>query len=429
VISESTAAREGSSPTSGVREGAVDMSESESAVESSVLAEPLHLGKRVMRNRIVQAPLSVCYAGLDGQVTPKTIAHYARRAAGGVGMVITENFAISDAGRQLPRHGLVSGPEHVPGLTRLARAIQSHGALAVLQVVHAGRYAGPWEEYDARRRLAPSAVAFPLTGDRLVTPAEMTRAEIDEVTEQFVRAAVLARQAGFDGVELHGAQGFLLSSFQSPRMNHRSDEYGATFAGRTRLTLEVTKAVLEAVGDDVLVGFHLMSDEMMPGGWEPSDAVRLAQLLGDLGVDFIAPIPTTFESLRDQLSRGRADPTALHPEVFRSISEATTVPLFANGGLGHPARAESVVANGVASAVMLGRSVLADPDWADKHLGRIDEPLITCACNPPTCLATQLSGAICHAWSPDDQKRGFVGTLDGVEKSEGRPHFETAAGC
>ena len=198
-------------------------------------------------------------------------------------------------------------------------------------------------------------------------------------------------------------------------MNHRSDEYGGNFAGRVRLTLEVTQAVVEAVGDDMLVGLHLMSDEMMPGGWEPSDAVRLAQLIGNLGVDFIAPIPTTFESLRDQRSRGNGDPTRLRPEVFRSISEVTTVPLFANGGLGHPATAESVVAEDVAAAVMLGRAVLTDPDWANKHLGRNEHPLVTCRCEPPTCLATQISGAICHAWSPDDQRRGYVGAPAGEQ--------------
>jgi 2,4-dienoyl-CoA reductase (NADPH2) len=394
------------------------------AAASPVLAQPLDFGKRVMRNRIVQAPLSVCYADLDGHVTPKMIAHYARRAAGGVGMVITENFAISEAGRQLPRHGLVCGPEHLPGLTRLARAIQSHGALAVLQVVHAGRYAGPWEEYEAKRRLAPSALPFPLTADRVVTPAEMTPEEIEEVTQAFVRAAELARHAGFDGVELHGAQGFLLSSFQSPRMNKRADEYGGSFTGRTRLTLEVAQAVLEAVGEDMLVGFHLMSDEMMPGGWEPSDAAHLAAMISHLGIDFIAPIPTTFESLRAQRGRGHGDATALRPEVFQLIAEVSTVPLFANGGLGDPATAESVVADDLAAAVMLGRAVLTDPDWADKYLGRTDEPLVTCSCDPSTCLATQMSGTVCHAWSPGDQERGFVGTLVAVDESEGHSHAD-----
>jgi 2,4-dienoyl-CoA reductase (NADPH2) len=376
----------------------------------SQLGEPLDLRKRVMRNRIVQAPLSVCYAEPDGQVGHKTISHYERRATGGVGMVITENFAISEEGRQLPRHGLIAGREYLQGLTQLAERITAQGALAVIQVVHAGRYAGPWERYEEARRFAPSAVPFELTANRVVTPAEITREEIHTVTDQFVRAALLAREAGFDGLEIHGAQGFLLASFQSPRMNTREDNYGGDYDGRVRMTVEVVEAVVDAVGDDMLIGYHLMSDEMMPGGWTVEDAAVLAGLLTDRGVDFIAPIPTTFESLRLQRTLTGTDPTKFSEHAFRTIAETTKVPLFANGGLGDPRVAERVLADGLAAAVMLGRPVLTDPDWARKALGGSHEPIVVCSCGPPTCLATQMTGTICHAWSPDDQAQGYVGT-------------------
>ncbi|MFG1667721.1 NADH:flavin oxidoreductase [Streptomyces sp. Y7] len=374
------------------------------------LAEPLDLGKRVMRNRIAQAPLSVSYGSPTGEVTAATIGHYARRAAGGAAMVMTENFAISQSGRQLPRQCLISGPEFLDGLTELASAIHAHGALAVIQIVHAGRYAGPWEQYEAARRLAPSAVPFPLTADRTVTPAEATHEELDQARQDFVSAARLARDAGFDGVHVHGAQGFLLSSFQAPRMNKRSDAYGGDFEGRTRLAREVVADIVDAVGDDMLVGYHLMSDEMMPGGWQPAEAARLAHDLEEIGVDFIAPIPTTFESIREQVRLTGNDPTVFNADVFRTISAATGTPLFANGGLGSPVDARAVLEKGLADVIMQGRPLLVDPDWSHKTLNGNEDSIVVCPCDPAaTCKRTQLTGVVCHSWSEADQAKGFVG--------------------
>ncbi|MFJ8106548.1 NADH:flavin oxidoreductase [Streptomyces sp. NPDC096132] len=379
------------------------------AVEQDRLAEPLDLGKRILRHRIVQAPLSVSYGSPTGEVTAATVGHYARRAAGGAAMVMTENFAVSQAGRQLPRQGLISGPEYLDGLSELASAIKSHGALAVIQIVHAGRYAGPWEQYEAARRLAPSAVPFGLTATRTVTPAEATLEELEQARREFVAAARLARDAGFDGVHVHGAQGFLLSSFQSPRMNKRSDEYGGDFDGRTRLAREVVSDILDAVGDDMLVGYHLMSDEMMPGGWGPSEAARLAHGLGEIGVDFIAPIPTTFESIREQVRLTGNDPTVFNADVFREISAATDTPLFANGGLGSPGDARAVLDKELADVIMQGRPLLVDPDWSHKALNGKEDSIVVCSCDPATCKTTQLTGVVCHSWSEADQSRGFVG--------------------
>lgn len=364
------------------------------------LSQSLTIGSRTMRNRIIQAPLSMCYQDLDGRVTDRTIAHYARRARGGVGMVITENFAVDVSGRQMPRQGFVSSEEYVPGLQRLAASIRGHGALAVLQLVHAGRYAGPWEQYGARRRLAPSPTAFELTPGRIVTPQEITRDEMSDVVASFARATQLAVRAGFDGVQLHGAQGFLLSEFMSPRMNRRTDAFGADIAGRTAFVLETVDAVVAAAAGQILVGFHLLSDEYMPDGWRPDDAAWLASQLSDHGIDFISPVPGTFESLRAQLAFGAAsDRGAYDPLAVGAIRSRARMPLFANGGLGDAARAERVIASGVADAVMLGRPLLTDPDWAVKVLAGRASEVINCDCDPPTCLRTQLTGTICHAWA------------------------------
>ena len=180
------------------------------------LFEPLQLGAATARNRIMHAPMSVCYGDEAGFVTRPEVEHYARRARGGAGTVITENFAVSESGRQMPKQTVVSLDAHVAGLTELAGAVKAHGALAMVQLVHAGRYAGPWDVYHEARRLAPSAVPFELTAGRIVTPQEITPEEIAGAIEEFGRAAELCERAGFDGVDVHGAQGFLISEFLSP---------------------------------------------------------------------------------------------------------------------------------------------------------------------------------------------------------------------
>ena len=375
---------------------------------TSPLAEPLALGGRTMRNRIVLAPMSVCYGDTDGRITANMVEHYARRAAGGAAMVITENLAVSGAGRQLPRQALINDEKQLPGLTALAQAIRREGALAVVQIVHAGRYAGPWEEYEARRRLAPSAVEFELLPGRRVTPAEITVEEMKEVRAEFARATRLARAAGFDGVEIHGAQGMLLSSFHSPRMNRREDGYGTD---RNRFTREVVADVIEAAGGELLVGLHLSSDEMMEGGFTPAEAVVTAREVEALGVDFIVPIPTTFESLRVRRTiEPEVDPTSYSPEVAAALSGAVSVPIFANGGLGDAESANAVIAAGHCAAVAVARALFTDPDWPRKVLtGR--EPS-RCNCVPMTCLRTQMTGAVCHSWPQHILDRGFWGMDD-----------------
>lgn len=370
------------------------------------LFEPLTLGRRTAPNRIVHAPMSVCYGEADGTVTRAEVEHYARRAQGGAGTVITENFAVSAAGRQMPLQTLVSEPAHVPGLRAIADAVHEHGALAMVQLVHAGRYAGPWDVYEQQRRLAPSAVPFELTPGRVVTPQEITPSEIARSVEEFGRAAEICAEAGFDGVDVHGAQGFLLSSFLSPRMNRRTDAWGAD---RTLLLLDVVREVRRRTGPDFAVGVHLMSDELLPGGWTQADAVALAPRLVEAGTDFLFAIPATFESLRVPPNVGLLGRHAYAMDDVRALAAAVDVPVVANGRLGDPADAEAVLARGEAAAVGLARPLFVDPDWPRKVAAGDVGAIRTCPCDPPACLRTQLTGSVCDHWPPDVLARGHYG--------------------
>ena len=377
------------------------------------LSDPLTIGPKTMRNRLVMAPASVCYGNEDGTISERMIDHYRRRAMGGAGMVITENLAVSPTGRQLPRQALISDESQLPQLTALARGIQDHGALAVIQIVHAGRYAGPWDRYHLERRLVPSAVRFELLAGRWETPHEMTLLEIDETVGDFARAAELARSAGFDGIEIHGAQGMLLSSFQSPLLNLRTDGYGTD---RNRLPREVAQAVVAAAGPQLAIGWHLFSDERMPGGLEPAEAIAFATELETTGVHFFTPIPTTFESLRiAKVNNPNADPTASDPSVVQRLAESLkSAVVFANGGIATAAAAEQALRGGYAQAVAVARPMLADPDWATRVLSH--EPPRSCDCSSAMCLRTQLTGSICASWPAEVQARGYWGTSGtGVE--------------
>ena len=380
------------------------------ATAGSVLAEPLRVGELTTRNRIWMAPMSVCYADDSGYVTDAEVEHYGRRAQGGAAVVVTENAAISDSGRQLPRQTMVSDDRFVPGLRRIAAAIRIHGAVSILQIVHAGRYAGPWDVYEKQRRLAPSSVSFPLLPGRVVTPQEITRSEIDKAIDDFAAAADRATRAGFDGIEIHGAQGFLISQFLSPRMNHRTDQWGGPYENRARFALRVVDAVRAAVPARTLVGFHLLVRELLPGGFTPDDARRLAVDLESRGVDFIIPATATFEDLhshRDAVSLPRFQ----MPDV-RDIAAAVQIPVIANGALGEPEDVARIVAGGEADAVALARPMLVDPDWAAKVIDGRSDNLRLCPCRPPQCIQTQLKGASCHSWPAAALERGYLGYED-----------------
>jgi len=376
---------------------------------SPMLGTPFVLNRHRLPNRVVHAPMSVCYADENGMPGQAMIEHYARRARGGAALVIVENVAVSERGRQLPKQPLMTPAKAYREPYRtLARAIHEEGALGVLQIAHAGRYAGPWENYDADVRHAPSAASFELLGRR-VTPTAMTLADIEQAMQDFEATARLALEAGFDGVELHGAAGLLIAQFMSPRMNHRTDIYGGNLENRCRFALELARRVRAAIGGDALLGFHLFADELHPEGSAVEDACWLAQRLEEAGCDFLMPSLGSFETLRLPENAGLNTRPAYQMEACRRIKQAVSIPVIANGGLGDPQQAEQALLDGSADLIGLARPLFKDPDWARKVLSQPPVQPDPCTCRSMRCLSSQKTGGVCEQWPAAVQVQGYLG--------------------
>jgi len=328
------------------------------------LFDPITLRGVTLRNRIGVSPMCQ-YSATDGMPTDWHLVHLGARAVGGAGLVMTEATAVEARGRISPGDlGLWSDAQIEP-LSRIVRFITDHSAVAGIQLAHAGRkasHAVPWEGDapvpEARggwRVIGPSAI--PLAEGDLV-PAEMTKADITTVIEAFKSAAVRARAAGFDCVELHAAHGYLAHSFYSPLSNRRSDEYGGSFDNRVRFAREVVRALRSVWPEDRPLFVRLSCSDWVVGGWTIEDTVALARLLKQDGADVI------------DCSSGGAVPHAQVPvgagyqvpfaEAVRRGAEIATA---AVGMITEPAQADEIVRNGRADLVLLARAELRDPYW------------------------------------------------------------------
>lgn len=338
-------------------------------VDPAILFEPVRIGPLEMPNRLMMAPMGTCLER-EGRVTDETIAYYRRRARGGVGATTVEGCLISpDTVGPEPR---ISSPEYLPGLSGLAAAIREEGVVAGVQLMHPGRQvvAGPV--------VAPSAVPL---NSMAPEPHALEPAEIEKIVAEYARAAALAREAGFQFVEVHGAHGYLPSNFLSPLDNRREDDYGGDLEGRARFSLEVASAIVAELGDETPLVWRLNGEDGIPGGLVLEEAVAVAQMLEAAGCAAISVSAGTWHTLHITLApmfagRGRMLPLAA------TIRREVSVPVIAVGRLDEPLAAASAVAEGAADLICLGRGLIADPDWPEKvREGEAEEIRPCIACN------------------------------------------------
>ncbi|PZA06274.1 MULTISPECIES: NADPH dehydrogenase NamA [unclassified Meiothermus] len=329
----------------------------------SLLFEPLELRSVTLKNRIAMSPMcQYSCEEQDGQVNGWHLLHYPTRAVGGVGLIIVEATAVEARGRISPEDLGIWSDAHLPGLRELAAKIRAHGAVAGIQLAHAGRKAGttrPWEggkPLYAWTPVAPSALAFQAGWP---VPEELDEAGLEEVKNAFQQAARRAWEGGFQVIELHMAHGYLLHSFLSPLSNHRTDQYGGSRENRMRFPLEVVEAVREVWPEELPLLVRVSATDWVEGGWSVEDTVALARELAKRGVDLLdCSSGGIVPGVKIPLGPGYQVPFA--EKVRREASLKTG----AVGLITDPLQAEAILREGQADVVFLARALLAEPYWA-----------------------------------------------------------------
>lgn len=328
----------------------------------ALLNMPLQVGPLNLQTRIVMPPMATHKAGEDGFETQAMASYYGERAqAGGFGLIETEHHYVSADGRANLRQASASRESDVQALSLTARAVHAGHTPAILQISHAGALAS--SSVTAATPLAPSAVAVP--GREGEVPRAMSKDDIERVTRDFAVAARRAVEAGFDGVEVHAAHGYLLNEFFSPLTNHRDDAYGGTAENRVRFLAEVAEAVRESMGEHTLLSVRLGACDYLDGGATVSDAVVAASLLEEAGVDLIS----VSGGLCGFARPGHHEP-GWFADASTAIRKAVSIPVLLTGGIKTAEDAEALLEAGACDLVGVGRPAMRSATWAADALAK-----------------------------------------------------------
>ncbi len=329
------------------------------------LFSPLQIREIAFRNRIAVSPMCQ-YSSVDGLADEWHLVHLGSRAVGGAGLVFTEAAGVEARGRISPHDLGIYTDAQIEPLLRVTRFLREHGAVAGIQLAHAGRKAStarPWEGGkpvgEDQGGWKPIVGASPVPfAEGYQTPHELDEAEIGEVVRAFGRAAERSLQAGFQVVEIHGAHGYLLHSFYSPLSNRRTDAYGGSFNNRTRLIREVAEEIRRVWPERLPVFARISSTDWVEGGWDIEQSVELARQLGPLGVDLI-DCSSGGNVAQADIPIGPGYQTEFAARIRREISLLTG----AVGMITAPQQADHIVRTGQADMVLLARELLRDPYW------------------------------------------------------------------
>jgi len=338
------------------------------------LLSPLKTGHLTLRNRVVMGSM---HTGLEDRARdyPRLAAYFAARARGGVGLIVTGGIAPNMTGWVKPFAGKLSWPWEVRRHRQVTSAVHDEGAHICMQILHAGRYA-----YHPLA-VAPSALKAPITPFK---PRALSERGVERQIRDFVRCAQLARDAGYDGVEVMGSEGYLINEFLAPRTNRRSDRFGGSLENRMRFPVEIVRRTREALGPDFLIIYRLSMLDLVEGGCDWAEVVATAHAIEAAGASIIntgigwheARVPTIVTSV----------PRAAFTEITCRMKAEVGLPLITSNRITTPEIAESVLAAGSADLVSMARPLLADPEWVNKAARSQPGRINTCiACNQ-ACL-------------------------------------------
>ena len=343
------------------------------------LFQPLKIRGRTLKNRIMSTGHDTCLPD-HGKVNDAYIAYQERRAAGGVGLIVTQVAGVHETARYTSHLIMATTDDCIPGYAELARRCHAHGAVVVAQLFHPGREI--METADGMQAVAWSASASPNERFR-VMPREMPVSMIAEVVQGFADAARRIEAAGMDGAELVASHGYLPAQFLNPRVNRRSDQYGGSAENRLRLLVEALEAMRAAVGEDFILGLRISAGERDEEGLTADEALAAARALGDR-IDYVSVTVGTSASLGGAVhiaapmnfAAGYTSPVA------QPFKQALNVPVFVVGRINQPQEAEQIIAKGLADGCGMTRALICDPEMPSKAgAGRFDDIRACIGCN------------------------------------------------
>ncbi|SEM60716.1 2,4-dienoyl-CoA reductase [Syntrophus gentianae] len=327
------------------------------------LFETSQIGGMNLANRFVRSATWEGLATAEGGVTPRLIERMTRLARGGVGLIISSHTYVRPEGQATPWQLGIYKDELIPGLSEMAGAVHKNRGRIVLQLAHAGAFAA--ESVIDRLPLAVSNYEGLADSPR----KQISRQDIEELVGAFADGARRAKAAGFDGVELHAAHGYLLSQFFSPLYNRRRDEYGGSVENRARVCLEILSAIRETVGRDYPVLIKMNGQDYSRGGLVREESVQIAQLLAEVGIDAVEVSGGLLKSIKTSPSRPRID--QVEKEVYfredaRLFKKVLTIPLILVGGIRSFEVAEQLVADGEADYISMSRPLIREPELVSR---------------------------------------------------------------
>lgn len=338
------------------------------------------LGKVATRNRIIMSPMGDNMANADGSVSEQSIAYYAERAKGGAAVIIPGVFSVDyPRGKTITNQHRIDHAKYIKDLERMAKEIHRYGALLIPQIHHAGMST----EVVVTEGMAPVQVSAPeVEEDKPVIGAmvdeailskvdvklkkmELSTEDIKTLVQKFITAAVYCQRAGCDGVELHGAHGYLISQFLTPVINKRTDEYGGSLENRMRFPIEIIKGIRKNCGNDFVLGIRMPVHKWDADGLTDEESVAMAQAFVAAGCDFI-DASGGFPPAISEILETQKYPQGNRIELAEKMKKAVDIPVFAVGVLREPEYCDKAIADGKTDFVCIGRGLIADPYWPAK---------------------------------------------------------------
>ncbi|MBP3484170.1 MAG: FAD-dependent oxidoreductase [Oscillospiraceae bacterium] len=341
-----------------------------------LLFTPYKIGSVELKNRIVMAPMDTSYCDETAEVSDRQAAYFEERAKGGAGLILTEYTSVDETAKGTSHQQGIFSDHLIPGHKKMVDAVHKHGAKIFCQLHHAGSasFVAPVE---GRQTVSSSAVHFaspfvptaPTVAEPV--PHALTTEEVKAIIGKYIDAAERAKKAGYDGVELHGSNGYFLEQFLSSYINKRTDEYGGTLQGRAQIVIDIITGIKERCGKDFAVQVRYAADDFAPGGTCLADARVFAMLFEDAGADALNLATGgqyTLSGLRgdDKPCMTREGSHLKYADLFEEVRRVVSIPVYSFNRCNDPYLAESILKAGKADLILMGRAFLADPYWPTK---------------------------------------------------------------